>query len=80
MLDNEFGIDLKVPTLIGTYYTKNGGWNDGTGPGKGHEEHCVAYFLPQDMELVVLVNSPIGQQRSVSKLVSPLLTRNIVPA
>jgi len=26
----------------------------------GHVEQSLAYFLPQDMELVVLANSPIG--------------------
>jgi hypothetical protein len=26
----------------------------------GHVEQSLAYFLPQDMELVVLANSPVG--------------------
>jgi len=54
MLDDGFGIDFSVDTDLGFYYAKNGGWNDGV-----HEEQCVAFFLPLNMELVVLVNSPV---------------------
>lgn len=56
MLDNGFGIDWIGSTPLGTYYAKNGGWADGA----GRTEQCVAFFLPQDMECVVFVNSPIG--------------------
>jgi CubicO group peptidase (beta-lactamase class C family) len=56
MLDNAFGIDQIIPTAAGKLYNKNGAW----GTGDGRTEQCVAYFLPQGMELVVLVNSPIG--------------------
>ena len=44
------------PTPLGRYYAKNGFWYDGA----GQMEQGVAFFLPQDMELVVLVNSPVG--------------------
>jgi len=56
MLDNYFGIDEAINTPAGKLYNKNGAW--GTGDGK--TEQCVAYFLPDGMELVVFVNSPIG--------------------
>lgn len=56
MLDNGFGIDLIQSTPFGKLYNKNGLWQDGG----AHVEQSLAYFLPQDMELVVLANSPIG--------------------
>jgi CubicO group peptidase (beta-lactamase class C family) len=59
ILDNYFGIDQVINTPAGPIYNKNGSW--GTGDGK--TEQCVAYFFPNDMELVVFVNSPIGQSK-----------------
>ena len=68
MLDDGFGVDPFVnyqcgatappglATPAGEIYCKNGRWHDGN----GHEEQSLAYFLPQDMELVVLTNSPVG--------------------
>ena len=56
MLDNGFGIDLIESTSIGTLYNKNGLWQSGA----GQTEQSLAYFLPRDMELVVLANSPIN--------------------
>jgi CubicO group peptidase (beta-lactamase class C family) len=56
MLDNYFGIDQKIDTPAGTIYNKNGAW----GTGDGRTEQCVAYFFPNGMEAVLLVNSPIG--------------------
>jgi CubicO group peptidase (beta-lactamase class C family) len=56
MLDNYFGIDQAISTPAGKLYNKNGRW--GTGDGKS--EQCVAYFLPNGMEVAVFVNSPIG--------------------
>jgi CubicO group peptidase (beta-lactamase class C family) len=56
LLDSYFGIDQIVDSPAGKLYNKNGAW--GTGDGK--KEQCVAYFLPDGMELVVFVNSKIG--------------------
>ncbi len=56
MLDSNFGIDFATFTLLGTLYAKNGGLQDNA----GHVEQSVLFYLPDDMELVVLVNSPIG--------------------
>jgi CubicO group peptidase (beta-lactamase class C family) len=56
MLDASFGIDVIESTRLGTLYNKNGLW----GAGSGQTEQSLAYFLPRDMELVVLANSPIG--------------------
>jgi CubicO group peptidase (beta-lactamase class C family) len=55
-LDAKYGIDWSGSTALGNYYAKNGGWGDSG----GHVEQCVAFFLPQDIELVVFVNSPVG--------------------
>jgi CubicO group peptidase (beta-lactamase class C family) len=56
MLDNHFGIDQTSNTAAGKLYNKNGRW----GTGDGRTEQCVAYFLPNGMEVAVFVNSPIG--------------------
>ncbi len=56
MLDNGFGIDVRTSTPLGMLYNKNGAWGDSG----GHVEQSLTYFLPQDMELVVLTNSPVG--------------------
>ena len=65
MLDNYFGIDQVISTPAGKIYNKNGGW------GKyGRKEQCVAYFLPNGMELALFVDSPIGAgDRSLRGLV-----------
>jgi CubicO group peptidase (beta-lactamase class C family) len=55
MLDNSFGIDQRINTLAGKLYNKNGAWGNNS-----RTEQCVAFFWPQEMELVAFVNSPIG--------------------
>jgi hypothetical protein len=74
MLDNGFGVDpfvipppdIPIPpgllTPAGELYCKNGRWHDDPPSPQTsyHEEQSLAYFLPEDMELVVLVNSPVG--------------------
>jgi CubicO group peptidase (beta-lactamase class C family) len=70
MLDNGFGIDpLIYPvvdgqpfpagelTVAGEMYCKNGRWYDSTAQNR-REEQALAYFLPNDMELVIFANSP----------------------
>jgi CubicO group peptidase (beta-lactamase class C family) len=56
MLDAGYGLDLIESTPLGTMYAKNGGWADGS----GRTEQCVAFFLPEGIEVAVFVNSPIG--------------------
>jgi hypothetical protein len=67
MLDNGFGVDpfingVALPTALttptGNLYCKPGNWND---PSK-QDEQSLAFFLPEDMELVVLVNSMVAGQ------------------
>ena len=76
MLDAGFGIDLIEPTNLGTLYNKNGLWASGT----GQTEQSLSYFLPRDMELVVLANSPIGNPGQFFRdVVTNLYLDNIVP-
>ncbi len=60
MLDNKFGIDQVLVTPAGNLYNKNGSWKDGN----GKREQSVAYFLPENMEVAVFVNSPISTKDS----------------
>ena len=74
MLDNGFGIDGAGSTPLGPVYSKKGFWQDS---GK-HVEQSLVYFLPRNMELVVLVNSPIGSAGEVFELlVNKALMSNI---
>jgi hypothetical protein len=67
MLDNGFGVDpfsgdSPLPAWLGTpagnVYCKPGNWNDH----QNQDEQSLAYFLPHDMELVVLVNSMVRRK------------------
>jgi CubicO group peptidase (beta-lactamase class C family) len=74
MLANGFGIDMTLQTPLGQLYNKNGLWQNGS----GQIEQSLAYFLPQDMELVVLANSPIGPGNQFFRdIVTNLITANI---
>ncbi len=76
MLHNGFGIDLIEPTSLGTLYNKNGFWQSGS----LQTEQSLAYFLPRDMELVVLANSPIGVSSQFFRdLVTNIYLDNIAP-
>jgi CubicO group peptidase (beta-lactamase class C family) len=59
MLDAGYGVNQPiVDTQLGPAYHKIGTWSN-----NGQWEQGVAFFLPLNMELVVLVNSPVdGQQ------------------
>jgi CubicO group peptidase (beta-lactamase class C family) len=68
MLDNGFGVDplsgnsalpAALTTLAGNLYCKPGDWHD---PQTNRDEQSLAYFLPDDMELVVFVNSMVAGQ------------------
>jgi hypothetical protein len=76
MLDNGYGIDLIESTNLGTLYNKNGLWRSGA----LQTEQSLAYFLPRDMELVVLANSPIGSSDQFFRdVVTNIYLDNIVP-
>lgn len=57
LLEQKFGIDRVEPVGAASLYVKSGAWWDGP---KTRMEQSVAYILPEGMELVVFVNSPIG--------------------
>lgn len=77
MLDAGFGIDWTVSTLLGPYYAKNGFWYDSA----GQMEQAVLFYLPREMEFVLLVNSPVGSQPEfLCSLVADAYTNNIVAA
>jgi CubicO group peptidase (beta-lactamase class C family) len=89
MLDNGFGVDpfinpqpgVPIPpglvTTAGEIYCKNGRWYDGN----GREEQSLAYFLPEDMELVILANSPVvvpgGSEQFFRDLVTQVYLNNL---
>ena len=55
-LNSGFAVDWTVATSAGgSYFAKNGLWENGS----GQLEQGVSFYLPEDMELVVLVNSPV---------------------
>ncbi len=71
MLDNAFGVDPLVgnsalpaalTTLAGNVYCKPGDWHNTS----NQDEQSLAFFLPQDMELVVFVNSRVDGQLGTS--------------
>jgi CubicO group peptidase (beta-lactamase class C family) len=57
LLDARLGIDQKVDTPAGPAYNKNGKWGGGSGT-----EQSVLYFFPQNIEVAVYVNSPLGTE------------------
>ena len=73
MLDNGFGIDVRMSTPLGTLYNKNGLWRDGS----GRTEQSLAYFLPGNMELVVLANSPVAPGLFFRDVVTNIFLANI---
>lgn len=76
MLDDGFGIDVIESTNLGTLYNKNGLWQSGS----EQTEQSLAYFLPRDMELVVLANSPIGASGQFFRdVVTNIYLDNIAP-
>ncbi len=60
-LDAYLGIDQIINTPAGKIYNKNGGWGN-----NGRAEQSVIYFLPDDMEVAVLVNSKINNGSGTS--------------
>jgi len=76
MLDNGFGIDLVMPTPLGNLYNKSGLWQNAG----GQVEQSLAYFLPRDMELVMLANSPVDSPAQFFRdVVTNIYVDNIRP-
>ena len=55
ILDQGLGLDVIDDTPAGRIYDKNGRWRN-----NGNTEQSLAMFLPDNVELAVFVNSPIG--------------------
>lgn len=62
-LEAGLGIDQSVNTPAGKLYNKNGRWQTGSGA-SADTEQSVVYFMPEDIELAVLVNSWIGPEQA----------------
>jgi hypothetical protein len=80
MLDNGFGVDpfidgVALPTakttLAGNMYCKPGDWRDPN----NRDEQSLAYFLPDDMELVVFVNSMVDGQTGATNKFRQVVTQ-----
>jgi CubicO group peptidase (beta-lactamase class C family) len=71
MLDAGYGVNLpiKMDTQLGPVYHKIGTWDNSSQWGFQWEQG-VAFFLPLNMELVVLVNSPVAGQQDGNFLYS----------
>ena len=73
-LDAKLGIDIIKSTPAGNLYSKNGSWSSG-----GRSEKSVIFFMPEGMELVLLVNSKISANDwSIRGIVQDLYIDNLV--
>ncbi len=77
VLESGFGLDSPAggaTSASGRIFHKNGGWGDGT-----RREQCVVFFLPDNMELAVFVNSPITSNNTFLRgLVLGVYENNLV--
>lgn len=72
-LDAKLGIDVIKPTPAGNLYSKNGSWSSG-----GRSEKSVIFFMPEGMELVVLLSSKIGvEDDSIRGIVQEIYLDNL---
>jgi len=73
-LDAKLGIDIIKSTPAGNLYSKNGSWSSG-----GRSEKSVIFFMPEGMELVLLVNSKVSANDwSIRGIVQDLYIDNLV--
>ncbi len=76
-LDASLGIDVIEETPAGKIYFKNGWWGWNQEGNFWHVEQAVAFYLPEDMELVMLVNSTIGNDVSLADTVRNLYVNSL---
>jgi CubicO group peptidase (beta-lactamase class C family) len=76
-LDASLGIDVIEETPAGKIYFKNGWWGWNQEGNFFHVEQAVAFFLPEEMELVMLVNSNIGNDVSLANTVRNLYVNSL---
>lgn len=73
ILDAAFGVD-SYSTRAGRMYFKKGAY----GNGAGKHEQCMAYYLPDGMEMVVFVNSRVSPvSYSLHKLVRDIYVNSL---
>lgn len=73
ILDAAIGLNNAGDTPAGKMYYKKGRWTN-----SGRTEQCVAYFLPENMEMMVVVNSKIFLQGfSLHKLVRDIYNNSL---
>ena len=66
-------------TAAGRLYYKPGLWTDNSNPSLARTEQCVLMMMPDNMDVVVFVNSPIGAGgQSLTNIVRTLYINNIV--
>jgi len=75
MLDAGLGIDQIIETPAGNLYNKNGAWGDSDV--NTRLEQSVAFFMPNNMELALFVNSPIKNNGSLRNTVTDTFIENI---
>lgn len=62
-IEARLGLDQVIDTPAGKIYNKNGRWQTGSSA-SADTEQCVVYFLQEDMELAVFVNSWVGPEQA----------------
>lgn len=71
------GLDQAIDTPAGTIYNKNGRWQTGSSP-SADTEQSVVYFMPNNIEVAVLVNSWLGpEQASLRGTITNAYTSNL---
>ena len=82
ILNQSWGLNsplLGFDTDAGRLYYKPGRWQDASDASIARTEQCVLMMMPDNMEVVVFVNSPIGASgQNLTSLVRTLYTNNIV--
>lgn len=82
ILQNSWGLNSPIggeSTDAGNIYYKAGRWTNGGDPSTDRTEQCFVMLMPNDMELVVFVNSQITSQgMNLTNLVRTLFRNNIV--
>ncbi len=76
-IEARLGLDQAIDTPAGTIYNKNGRWQTGSSA-SADTEQSVVYFMPDNIEVAVLVNSWIGpEQASLRGTITNAYTANL---
>ncbi|MCA1616829.1 MAG: serine hydrolase [Acidobacteria bacterium] len=73
ILERHFGVNGETSTPAGTMYWRKGSWGN-----NGRHEQCVAFFMPDGVEVAVFVNSRISPSSySLRKLVGDVYVNSL---